>query len=125
MNEWHPLKLDPSSSKNYLFSFSVPPEGNSYTFRLTDGSQLWQEVLPGSKVSRRNKDLNPALEAEPEDLIPEVRETLLLGRGTYFSLGEDMALAAKGRIDGYDFAWRFVLKEADREEFFKVCHAVA
>ncbi len=137
--EWSVLPSDPSSSSSssltdraWLYSLRRL-RGGGYELHLTDAARVFRERLAPKQVLDRCGDLNPAVEAEAEDLVEEIA-AMLEDRTSHVALAEEdyggaddagggggeggMRLRANGKLFGYDFKWHFVAARLGAEKAY-------
>ena len=111
MNDWNDLVVEADETVHYVASF-VHDE-NSYTYRLIDGVDTYEEKLQGTAILDRCSALNPAVDyATLGDLFGDLHKFLFTKSGRVgIERGQDfLRLDVCGKVDpNTSFKWIFNL----------------
>ncbi len=99
----------------WLFHLRKCGDGG-YQLRLTNAASAFQERLSSDQVQDRCGRINPAVEADSDDLVEEIQQLMSDGT-THLKLrkeGENaLELEVAGKLFGYDFRWNFATKKEE------------
>ena len=110
MNDWKDLVVDAAT---YIASFAHSE--NSFTFRLTDGIDVYEEKLEGTDILNRCSTLNPTVDyASLGDLFRDLQKLVFTKSGRVgIEKGKDfLRLDVSGKADpNTSFKWAFNLRK--------------